>query len=177
MGPLQHDRQVSTVQASSARSPRRRRCLLKQCEISFAPAHVLSRYCSEACRKAACRWSRWRAARRYRSTEAGRRVRREQARRYRKHVRERQQHPSETASDGPNDPCEGHQYQADSKKIACSRPGCYEVFAAPSRSPLKKFCTALCRQALRRVLRREAVWLRPHRRVSREDVPCPPVGA
>ena len=176
MGPLQHDRQVSTVQASSARRPRRRQCLLKRCEVRFAPVHALSRYCSEACRKAACRWSRWRAARRYRSTEAGRRVRREQARRYRERVRERQQHTSETASAGPDDACEGHQYQTDSKKIACSRPGCYELFAAQSRSPLKKFCTALCRQALRRVLRREAVWLRPCCRLSREDVPWPPGG-
>src|SRR5208337_2916799 len=48
----------------------------------------------------------------------------------------------------------------DSEKIPCSRPGCYELFPPQRRSPLKKFCCALCRQALRRVRQREARWQR-----------------
>ena len=45
-----------------------------------------------------------------------------------------------------------------SEKIPCSRPGCYELFPPDRRSPLKKFCCALCREALRRVRQREARW-------------------
>ena len=42
--------------------------------------------------------------------------------------------------------CEGHQEEASSEKIPCSRPGCYELFPPDRRSPLKKFCCALCRK-------------------------------
>ncbi len=59
----------------------------------------------------------------------------------------------------PEAACEGHQEQADSEKSPCSRPGCYESFPPERRSPLKRFCCALCREALRRVRRREARWL------------------
>lgn len=176
MGPDHHDSRSRTIQGTGVRRPRRRLCLLKNCETGFDPVHALSRYCSEACRKAACRWSRWRAARRYRSTESGKQVRREQSLRYRQRVRQRQQNSRETVADACHDACEGHRNDADSEKIVCSRPGCYEVFPASDRSPLKKFCTSLCRQALRRVRRREAWWLRWSGRGSRKDVPRPPDG-
>jgi hypothetical protein len=55
---------------------------------------------------------------------------------------------------------EGHQEADDSEKLPCSRPGCYELFSPSRRSPLKKFCCALCREALRRVLQRETRWQR-----------------
>ena len=176
MSPQHDDSRSRTNQGTGVRRARKRLCLLKDCESRFVPVHAQSRYCSDACRQAACRWSRWRAARRYRATEPGRQVRREQSRRYRQCVRERQQRAQETATTGGDDACEGHHDQPDSKKIACSRPGCYEVFPASDRSPLKKFCTALCCQALRRVRRREARWLRWCRSASREGVPWPSDG-
>ena len=99
---------------------RARICLLKGCEKWFSPLHPLSRYCSEACGRAARLWSR--------------------------------------RAETPATVGEGHQEEADSEKISCSRPGCYELFSPQRRSPLKKFCSCLCREALRRVRRREARW-------------------
>lgn len=96
----------------------------------------------------------WQAGRRYRASEQGKECRRQQAVRYRERVRRRQ-----VAAEEP-DGGEGHQEEADSEKIPCSRPGCYELFAPERRSPLKKFCCALCRKALRRVRQREARWKR-----------------
>lgn len=49
----------------------------------------------------------------------------------------------------------GHHDQAGGKNNCCHRPGCYEQFLVPKRSPRKKFCEASCRQALRRVQERE----------------------
>lgn len=132
---------------------RSRICLLKGCGRQFRPVHCLARYCSEVCRDSARRWSVWQAGRRYRASERGKKCRRRQASRYRERVRQRQEGPSAESS-----PCEGHQYGGDSEKIACSRPGCYELFIPERRSPLKRFCSFLCREALRRVRRREARW-------------------
>lgn len=133
---------------------RARICLLKGCEQWFSPPHPLSRYCSQACADAARLWSRRQAAQRYRASEPGKQRRRQQARRYRERVRQR-----EAALASPT-VGEGHQEADDSEKIPCSRPGCYERFAPERRSPLKKFCCALCREALRRVRQREARWQR-----------------
>jgi hypothetical protein len=152
---VQHDLDGPRRQAPT--HCRARICLLKGCGRRFCPLHCLARYCSEGCRQAARRWSVWRAARRYRASERGKECRRQQACRYRERVRQR----GET-SVGPSPRCEGHQEGADSEKISCSRPGCYERFAPERRSPLKRFCSCLCREALRRVRRREARWGLPH---------------
>ena len=96
-------------------------------------------------------WSRRQAAQRYRASEQGKERRRRQACRYREPVRKRRE---EALLRG----AEGHQEAADSGKIPCSRPGCYERFPPERRSPRKKFCCALCREALRRVRQREARW-------------------
>jgi len=98
-------------------------------------------------------WSRRLAAQRYRASEQGKQRRRQQSCRYRERVRQRREEV-----EPPPTLCEGHQEGEDSEKIPCSRPGCYERFPPSRRSPLKKFCSALCRQALRRVERREARW-------------------
>jgi hypothetical protein len=45
----------------------------------------------------------------------------------------------------------------------CRRPGCYRLFPVRPRSPAQHFCSCSCRQALRRVLDREAHWRRRHR--------------
>jgi hypothetical protein len=132
---------------------RARICLLKGCEQWFSPLHPLSRYCSEACSRAARLWSRRRAAQRYRASDKGKERRRQQACRYRERVRQRRKEAETPATTG-----EGHQEEADSEKISCSRPGCYERFSPQCRSPLKKFCSCPCRKALRRVRRREARW-------------------
>ena len=70
-------------------SPRARHCLLKGCERRFDPRRATQRYCSEECRRAAQRWSRWKAQQNYRTTAAGKDKRNQQSRRYRERVRNR----------------------------------------------------------------------------------------
>jgi hypothetical protein len=141
-----------------ASSPRRRRCLLKGCEAWFRSPHPLARYCSEACIRAARRWSQWRANSRYRQSEQGKERRRQQCQR-RRERQCRQDNPptSESAASGER---EGYHKGDEHEKTSCHRPGCYECFASSARSPLQKFCSPLCRQALRLVLEREARWRR-----------------
>lgn len=159
MGPPQHACLCSVFQAGVRYGARRRRCLLKGCERLFSPPHPLSRYCSEACRQAARIWSRRCAAAGYRATEAGRAKRREQSRRYRERVRERRVAASaEPEPEAASEAGEGHHHPRAEKSFSCQRPGCYESFVPPPRCPGQKFCCALCRQALRHVLRREARW-------------------
>lgn len=172
MGPPQHfpdqaSHQDGVASFCTGGRPRCRCCLLKGCERRFRPRHPLSRYCSPSCQSAARRWSRWQAARQYRRTEQGRRRRREQCRRY------RQRRPCrKTAADGPaaDEPagCEGHHRETASEESPCGRPGCYELFPISPRSPAQKFCGPLCQKALRRVLVREARWLRMERHRSEE---------
>jgi hypothetical protein len=73
----------------SARRPRARLCLLKGCEQRFHPRQARQRYCSEGCREAARKWSRFKAQERYRKTAAGQQKRNDQSRRYRERVRSR----------------------------------------------------------------------------------------
>jgi hypothetical protein len=72
------------------RRPRTRGCLLKGCERRFHPQRAGQRYCSDECRRAARRWSRWKAQQSYRATAAGKERRNGQSRRYRQRVRNRQ---------------------------------------------------------------------------------------
>ena len=71
------------------RRPRTRCCLLKGCERHFRPQRARQRYCSDECRRAARRWSRWKAQQSYRATAAGKERRNGQSRRYRQRVRNR----------------------------------------------------------------------------------------
>lgn len=71
------------------RRPRTRCCLLKGCERQFLPQQARQRYCSDECRAAARRWSRWKAQQSYRATAAGKERRNGQSRRYRQRVRKR----------------------------------------------------------------------------------------
>jgi hypothetical protein len=73
----------------STRRPRKRLCLLKGCEKRFHPRQARQRYCSERCRQAARKWSRFKAQERYRKTAAGQQKRNDQSRRYRKRVKSR----------------------------------------------------------------------------------------
>lgn len=166
---------------SSGQRPRRywRVCLLKGCEQSFQPSHLLQRYCSPPCQTAACQWRRWRAARRYRATSQGQQQRREQSRRYRDRQRLRQAsataEPAVTAA--APEQHEGQRYGDFSKDFPagpCQRPGCYELFVSQPREPPRRFCCSACRRALRRVLEREARWRRRRRLIHAGRLRPPP---
>jgi hypothetical protein len=153
---------------------RPRRCLLKGCEHWFRPARPQCRYCSSACQLAARRWRRWRAQQRYRATAHGRAQRQQQAQRYRQRRRTR---PPPTASSRPlycqshgagrtrpppsASASEGKRWPEKSDEVPqrpCERPGCYVLWPTGSPWNPRRFCCALCRRALRRVLDREARW-------------------
>jgi len=80
-------------------APRARCCLLKGCEQRFRPRHARQRYCSEGCREAARRWSRWKAQQRYRATAAGQQKRNGQSQRYRERVKDRRPPESEPVNE------------------------------------------------------------------------------
>src|SRR5437588_3958018 len=82
-----------------AHRPRRRRCLLKGCEQRFHPRQARQRYCSEGCREAARRWSRWKAQQTYRATTTGKEKRNGQSRRYRERVKSRKGAESEAVAE------------------------------------------------------------------------------
>jgi len=93
MGPFESPTTQSGNQAGRrkrlARRPRRRLCLLKGCEKRFHPRQARERYCSDRCRKAARKWSRWKAQEKYRATRTGKQKRNGQSHRYRERVRAR----------------------------------------------------------------------------------------
>jgi hypothetical protein len=96
MGPAEDSTRLAEGQEHGRRTrptrcPRTRSCLLKGCEQRFRPQRAQQRYCSEECRRAARRWSRWKAQQSYRATAAGKEKRNGQRRRYRERVRNRQQ--------------------------------------------------------------------------------------
>jgi hypothetical protein len=105
MGPPENptsypEKQESGGRKRLARRPRARRCLLKGCEQRFHPRQARQRYCSEDCRKAARKWSRWKAQPKYRTTAGGKRKRNGQSQRYRERVKSRKPAEPEAVSDG-----------------------------------------------------------------------------
>ena len=102
MCPTENPTNAAEKQAAGrrqlARRPRTRRCLLKGCEQRFAPRQARQRYCSEHCRQAARKWSRWKAQQTYRGTTAGKEQRNGQSRRYREHVKSRKSTEPEAVS-------------------------------------------------------------------------------
>src|SRR6202050_5697321 len=101
MGPPEnltdHPENQAGRRKQSVRRPRARHCLLKGCEQRFHPRTANQRYCSAECRKAARKWSRWKAQHRYRATKSGRAKRTDQSRRYRERIKRRK--PPEPAAD------------------------------------------------------------------------------
>lgn len=100
MGPPENrTRQVENQEAGPRprRRPRTRRCLLKGCERRFRAGRASQRYCSDECRRAARKWSCWKAQQSYRATAAGKAQRNGQSRRYRERVRNREQAAREEA--------------------------------------------------------------------------------
>jgi hypothetical protein len=140
--------------------------LLKGCEQWFTPAYPQSRYCQEACRRAAERWRRVKASRRYRASPTGREQRREQNRQYRQRRRARS-----TAGDDEPKEREGKRPADSSENFPgrmCDRPGCYVVFRVGHDHSRQRFCSVACRLALRRVLDREARYRQRRRRWRRQ---------
>lgn len=156
-----------------AHRPRRtRRCLLKGCERSFTPSHPQVRYCSEGCRRGARAWRRWQASQRYRSTPHGKERRRAQQCRYRQRCRERREVNRPPPAD-TSPPREGQRPASTDENLStrsCDRPGCYVVFVVTAALASRRFCSWLCRLALRRVLDREARYRQRRRRWRRERV-------
>jgi hypothetical protein len=96
----QNHRSAARSRGRARSAPRARHCLLKGCEQRFHPERATQRYCSEPCRRAARRWSRWKAQQSYRATGPGREKRNGQSRRYRQRVRERRPAaPAEAAAE------------------------------------------------------------------------------
>src|SRR5437899_952005 len=93
-----HETQNGEVQ-EACDGCRMRRCLLKGCEQRFHPRQACQRYCSAECRKAARRWSRWKAQQRYRETAAGQEKRNGQSRRYRERIKSRKTPEPEAVND------------------------------------------------------------------------------
>jgi hypothetical protein len=106
MGPNENPTNPAEKQGVSrrrrpVRRPRMRRCLLKGCEQRFHPRQAHQRYCSERCRQAARKWSRWKAQQQYRATAAGKQKRNGQSLRYREQVRSRKPPAAEAVSEPP----------------------------------------------------------------------------
>jgi len=163
--------QFSCLRQEARRRHRTRRCLLKGCERPFTPSHPQARYCSTACRQAAQRWRRWRASQRYRATTHGQERRRQQQRRYRQCCRQRQTAASRSEAADRTTPRVGQRPALTGQIFAlrpCARPGCYVVFPVRQEHGQQRFCSSLCRLALRRVLDREAHYRQRRRRWRRQ---------
>lgn len=165
MAQLQNPRSPVGWQAERPRLSTRK-CLLEGCDRCFSPNHPLDRYCGDDCKAAARRWRLARANLKYRGSEHGKENRRRQAARYRIRLNERKAAenllptpPQNDPSDDPAEPREGYHKNDAHEKSCCDRPGCYRRFTPPPRSPLQKFCSSSCHNALRTVLRREQRWL------------------
>jgi hypothetical protein len=152
VGPPQHFSDCRSDQ--DGKRHRKRICLLKGCNSQFYPSCPGARYCGPTCVAAARKWAQQEANRRYRATDKGKECRRAQAGRYRQRCRE----PGEPSLAPPTESGEGYMLVDDFKKRRCQRPGCYERFEIPRRSPLKTFCAPECRRAVRRVVVRERFW-------------------
>ena len=85
-----HRRTGSTASATSAKPG----VFAEGCGKIFRPRHAMARYCSEECRRKARQWSQWKSRQRWRSSENGRKKRRQQSIRHRERLRMTGQVPS-----------------------------------------------------------------------------------
>ena len=84
----------------------------ERCGQRFGPRQARQRYCSEGCRKAARKWSRWKAQQKYRTTDGGRQKRKGQGRRYRERVKSRKPPESEAVSESARVITQEHFFRA-----------------------------------------------------------------
>lgn len=168
MGPQpacsQKTRRQGVACRNSSWKARWRGCLLQGCSCSFLPSSWNQRYCSKSCRKAADKWRRRKAAREYRRSETGKAKRAAQAKRHRERrkgqdqIRQQVSESDLAEESGRLTASEGHHSFVGEGDFCCDRPGCYVLFDRSARSPLQRFCTSSCYQAMRRVRAREARW-------------------
>jgi hypothetical protein len=197
VGPTQYPSTARSTQQPRGQQ-RPRLCLLKGCDRTFCPQQPQQRYCRAACQQEAVRWRGWHSARTYRASAQGKRCRRQQAYRHRQRcrqqrvnrweetlraieaqvAREAEEAEALVANTAQLEPPERRVGQRpaptpeDFPCLPCRRPGCYVLFPLRPRVPQQRFCCGLCRQALRRVLDREARW-RSRRQQRRR---CPAAG-
>lgn len=170
-----HDASQSpSVQGGPRRLPPRL-CLLKGCERSFQPKHHRCRYCSASCTQAARIWRRWLADQKYRCSEEGKEVRKDQSKRYRERRKEDSPEMKEPEPAAPPERV-GDPKEPFAKKSCCHRPGCYEQFIPDARVPHQKYCSPECARAMRRVLVREKRY-RDQLEAARLKRSAPPVVA
>jgi hypothetical protein len=146
---------------AGTRQGRRRICLLKGCARPFEPRSRAQKYCSHSCRQAADRWRLRKAAWEYRHSAQGKEKRAAQCKRRRQRQKRSEpaaRSPPAAARSPPAAASEGHQLFVGDGDFCCNRPGCYQLFDRSARSPLQRFCTSSCCQAMRRVRVREARW-------------------
>ena len=102
------------------------------------------------------------ASRDYRASDKGRQRRREENRRYRERRRARA-----AASAAEEEAREGKRKAVPGENFAermCDRPGCYVLFWVKHEHSNQRFCSVMCRKALRRVLDRETRYQERRRR-------------
>jgi len=104
-----------------------RRCLLKGCEQRFHPRQARQRYCSEGCREAARKWSRWKAQQRYRTTRVGQEKRNGQSRRYRERVKTRKSAEPEAVSEAARVITKGHFFREHMRPVGLLRAICAQA--------------------------------------------------
>jgi len=114
------------------------------------------------------------ASRAYRASDKGREQRREENRRYRERRAEREEAAAE--KEASEKAREGKRMAFPSENFAermCDRPGCYVLFWVKQDQSSQRFCSVMCRIALRRVLDREARYRQRRRRWRRQRVRPP----
>jgi hypothetical protein len=113
MGPPEsRTRRRKNQAAGRGKQPRQRQCLLKGCEQRFRPRQGRQRYCSDDCRRAARKWSRWKAQQKYRTSDGGRQKRNGQGRRYRERARSRKPPEPEAVSESARVITQEHFFRA-----------------------------------------------------------------
>jgi len=150
--------------SSSGRWLGQRRCLRKGCPRLFIPRWWNERYCGADCRRFVQRWQARKRQRalRERSEAAREKHRLDEARRRETGGGSRSpgRGPRSPRADAPRGHADEQRGHADPTRgdPFCDRPGCY---APPAKwNPNTRcFCTAACRDALRRVEERERKWL------------------
>ena len=131
-----------------------RRCLLKGCEQRFHPRQARQRYCSEECREAARKWSRWKAQQRYRATRAGKQKRNGQSRRYRERVKSRKPPEPEAVNEAARVITTEHFFRSLLRPAGLLRG----IRARSGEVPYSASVRQGCRRALERVQERERRW-------------------
>jgi len=137
MGPPESPTRPRKNQATGRRKRRAcrpRRCLLKECEQRFLPTRARQRYCSEDCRKAARKWSLWKAQQKYRTTDDGKQKRNGQSRRYRERTKDRKPPEIEADNETARVITQEHFFRADVRPARVLRAIC--VLSAKSLAAL-----------------------------------------